>query len=366
MKSDIKKCPYCGKEIKAVAIKCRYCGKFIANNKPERKSFQMPHISKRALNTIGVILVTLIIISSPICYEIYSTQNTIHEHEDIQPEHSFLKANMVLELINSQEKQLKTFLSSVHLTYDKDKVFLKYLENLNYYLKVFNTPKMDTDGNYIDEVPGMFLLYEGFEQGKTGYFEDVELTPTTKEVHDKFGTYFDIKLKITNPQSPMVKMVYSGEGIFTAVPNYEYLQEKYASYLSNDCVDYLRIQHKIQKELGEYDFYIDGVVSAKSTSIAEWIIEWQDFEKKYPNFKLNNKIDDDIKMFAEALVLNGFEDNNGFLDAESRKGYELFLQKADKTTELYTTINKCYEALKKHNYKWNEDLEKASDVLISD
>ncbi len=37
---DVQLCPYCGKEIKAVAVKCRYCGEFLDDNDVEDEALQ--------------------------------------------------------------------------------------------------------------------------------------------------------------------------------------------------------------------------------------------------------------------------------------------------------------------------------------
>ncbi len=42
---ETKLCPYCGKEIKSVAIKCRFCGEFLEDGDREE---QPPHVKSEA------------------------------------------------------------------------------------------------------------------------------------------------------------------------------------------------------------------------------------------------------------------------------------------------------------------------------
>ena len=342
-KSETKICPYCGESLKNTEEKCLYCGEILP-----RESMQIPQNNRKIFFIIGIIL--LFICSFGIIYEVYTTKNAIIKHEDENPQNSNVEANIVLNLINVQDKNLRNFMSAFHLSSDKDKVFLVYLDNLNYYLDIINRQKILKNDDDSFEDLGIASMYGDFAKGGICIYENVKFFSLTGP-HDETG-FGEIKeVKIINPKTPAVKMLPSNyeEAEYIVVPNFEYLEKEYASYLSKSLKDYLIIQKQIQKELGKNNSYFE----VKRSYVAEWIIEWQNFEKKYPNFKFNNEINRDIKLLVSILVWK-----------DSRKDYELFLQKGDKTTEIYTAVKKCYEILSKHKFEYCEEFEAtAYDVL---
>ena len=75
-----KKCPYCGKEIMAVAKKCKHCGKWLAT---DRAQSSLP-VKRILLSTIGIIALLLLCVTFYLNSNGYKEKRIQEELEEMQ------------------------------------------------------------------------------------------------------------------------------------------------------------------------------------------------------------------------------------------------------------------------------------------
>ncbi len=82
--------------------------------------------------------------------------------------------------------------------------------------------------------------------------------------------------------------------------------------------------------------------------MGEWIISWNRFIKKYPNFKHNDSIKEELAIITTEFI-NGpyeFDFNTNILNPKMKKVFLNFLSnanKTDKATQEYEIVKKCYQ-----------------------
>lgn len=359
MDKDTKICPFCGKEIKSAAIKCRYCGEYLN----ERK--QLFKINKKIAFTITSLILLIVTFSILFSSEYYSAHNVVAPHEDVRPEHSTLTAEMIINIIIAQEKDVSKYLHGVHLKSSKGIAFKKFLENTDYYLEVFNVYKFYSNNEY--SYDDSFDIYRQLENGETVYKKGLTLTPVMSK--NKEGYEYVKEVLISSPKIDSINMVYAGEAFFNAQLNYTFLVKEYSKYLPKDWQDYLKIKEKIQKTLDGNTLYLDGALSVEYPKLLDWIISFQNFQKKYPKFALNSSIKKEIKDYTGAVIWSPYRTFDVFTNKfkpEARKAYEDYLAKANKNTAEYRWVEKCYSSLKKNNYVFSEEHRACYDSGFND
>lgn len=268
-------------------------------------------------------------------------------------------------LIKQKQKEviMKNYISKIHLTKNKDKVFEIYYNNLIGICNLFNKliwreedaeSSITSFNSQLNEGNPAFFgnVYSDDEINKTY----IRIMPTMK-IEPVYNRKIIDTLNITYPQVPFIKMVYAGEGYFESSINYKYLNEKYSSFLSKSFKDFILLKQEEEKFLDGNAYYIDATVSLSKKQLLDLIISWQKFRENYPNFKQED-VTKTLKIYTSDFMCgsdNSFGFTFDYLDnrllPEAKKAYEEFLSSVNPKTKEYNIVKTCYNILKEHNYK---------------
>lgn len=83
MERNKKKCPYCGKEIMAVARKCRFCGRWIEESIPNvNQLHQQDKSYKQEHNAIKYVILCIIVVAIIILAYVFLSKPNSHLSDD--------------------------------------------------------------------------------------------------------------------------------------------------------------------------------------------------------------------------------------------------------------------------------------------
>ena len=209
---------------------------------------------------------------------------------------------------------------------EANKIYNEYLETNQLILENINTEHLDFLNNI--------------------YNKDSEYYFTEKDwkTANKFLNNYD--LKIFDLAETEVSII--------EVPNYYY--NIFKDYVTDDYREYLEITSKENEEL----YYTDGSILVSYDKIADGLLIWENFLKKYPNSDLAEKANEECNIYRRIYILGsynsptregGWENSELFYIPENNlKEFNRFIEKypASPTVELI----KYYL----ENYK-NKDIE---------
>ncbi|WP_427170550.1 tetratricopeptide repeat protein [Fusobacterium nucleatum] len=209
---------------------------------------------------------------------------------------------------------------------EADKIYNEYLETNQLILENINTEHLDFLNNI--------------------YNKDSEYYFTEKDwkTANKFLNNYD--LEIFDLAETEVSII--------EVPNYYY--NIFKDYVTDDYREYLEITSKENEEL----YYTDGSILVSYDKIADGLLTWENFLKKYPNSDLAEKANEECNIYRRIYILGSY-------DSPTREGgwenSELFYIPENNLKEFNRFIEKypdspTVELIKYYleNYK-NKDVE---------
>ena len=155
---------------------------------------------------------------------------------------------------------------------EADKIYNEYLETNQLILENINTEHLDFLNNI--------------------YNKDSEYYFTEKDwkTANKFLNNYD--LEIFNLAETEVSII--------EVPNYYY--NIFKDYVTDDYREYLEITSKENEEL----YYTDGSILVSYNKIADGLLTWENFLKKYPNSDLAEKANEECNTYRRIYILGSY------------------------------------------------------------
>ena len=207
----------------------------------------------------------------------------------------------------------------------------------------------------------VYRRWDDFNEGKTVMFDTIRLVPIKETTKNSDGEEISLtKIQIVEPKIPMINIVYVGETYYEAKLNFDYFNSAFAQYLDDEHKDYLRIQAKIQRDLNNYNYVVDGAITVSKDLLKDWVMEWNAFSKKHPQF-LPESIENNFRMlYTKDIIFDSYTtfDENDVLSKESKNAYEYLLNNLDKDCKEYKTIKKYYDILQKHQFKRSDEFDR--------
>ena len=371
------KCPYCNEETGNLSGKCPVCGEKIPLCATLKEIFQqafskLKENKKTVLISVISIIAALIIISgiifgygaikesinSPVYKSIVEKDFDEFNEEEISGKEA-------LNIINELNDDMFELLKSKTFKSRKGRVFKTFLDDLSYYTDVYG----DQTGEYVNGGGYDENIYNDMMSGKILSFDGIQIKPIVA-FDKKYSVNYVETIELISPKTPSIKYSYGGEGWFAPVINYEYIKEEYSKYLPKDWSDYVDILVKMDNDLNGNSLINDGGITVEPKVIVDWIVEYQEFLKKHPKFMLKDKISDRIDFYSSFVLMTsyitfGYEDVPK-LQPEGKKFFELYLEKADKKTEMYQLIERGYQILKDNNYRKTREYDDFLDEFSKD
>ena len=155
---------------------------------------------------------------------------------------------------------------------EADKIYNEYLETNQLILENINTEHLDFLNNI--------------------YNKDSEYYFTEKDwkTANKFLNNYD--LEIFDLAETEVSII--------EVPNYYY--NIFKDYVTDDYREYLEITYKENEEL----YYTDGSILVSYNKIADGLLTWENFLKKYPNSDLAEKANEECNTYRRIYILGSY------------------------------------------------------------
>ena len=155
---------------------------------------------------------------------------------------------------------------------EADKIYNEYLETNQLILENINTEHLD-------------FLNNIYNKDSEYYFTEKDWKTANKFLNNYDLEIFDLA---------------ESEVSIIEVPNYYY--NIFKDYVTDDYREYLEITSKENEEL----YYTDGSILVSYNKIADGLLTWENFLKKYPNSDLAEKANEECNTYRRIYILGSY------------------------------------------------------------